>query len=44
MAKTLPSISVTDEQYTRLAKDAREAAYATIRDAEAAATDNPDNV
>lgn len=76
MAKTLPSISVTDEQYTRLARvipgdtlaeksaayktmvkdmlrdlviaadlrDAREAANVLIRDAEAAANDNADNV
>ena len=76
MAKTLPSISVTDEQYARLARiipgdtageksdaykqmvrdmlremviradlaDAREAANALVRDAEAAANDNPDNL
>lgn len=76
MAKTLPAITVTDEQYSRLAriipgdtaaekanaykdmvkamlrglvieadlKDAREAANALVRDAEAAANDNADNV
>ena len=74
--KTLPSITVTDAQYARLARvipgttaaeksanykqmvkdmlrdlvieadlrDAREAANAAIRDAEAAARDNADNV
>ena len=76
MSKTLPSISVTDEQYLRLARvipgttaqeksdayktmvkdmlrqlvidtdlrDAREAANVLVRDAEAAANDNPENV
>ena len=76
MSKTLPSISVTDEQYLRLARvipgttaqeksdaykqmvkdmlrslvidadlrDAREAANALVRDAEAAANDNADNL
>ena len=76
MSKTLPSISVTDEQYLRLArvipgdtaaeksaaykdmvkamlrglvidadlKDAREAANALVRDAEAASNDNADNL
>ena len=74
--KTLPSITVTDAQYARLARiipgdtaaeksaayktmvkdmlralvieadlrDAREAANALVRDAEAAANDNPENV
>ena len=74
--KTLPSITVTDAQYQRLAriipgntaaekaaaykqmvrdmlrqlvidadlKDAREAANVLVRDAEAAANDNPENV
>ena len=74
--KTLPSITVTDAQYTRLARvipgdtaaekaaaykqmvkdmlrqlvieadlrDAREAANALVRDAEAAANDNADNI
>ena len=74
--KTLPSITVTDAQYQRLARiipgdtaaekaaayktmvkdmlrglvidadlrDAREAANALVRDAEAAANDNPENV
>ena len=76
MAKTLPAITVTDEQYSRLARiipgetaaeksaaykdmvkdmlralvieadlrDAREAANALVRDAEAAAHDNADNL
>ena len=76
MAKTLPAITVTDEQYDRLAriipgdtaaekanayktmvktmlrglvidadlKDAREAANALVREAEAAANDNADNL